>query len=257
MDVEKIFRKFTNGSRNDAVRAGWVERYMESPITFWCSLHAPEDAKEPMTDFQQHLFDVGNGHQELVNQKMFPGGIQEIFKNEEEGFHRSLEVMSTGSSRLKNMPLISWPDGLTGRPDVLERVDGFPSVFGDFSYRIIEVKSSRRLRESQKLQGALYNRVLGLIQGYEPPEFQMVNRDFEIIPVVMTEVDDRLDEVLEEVRRVMAGQAVDFCYGVAGWPWTKYVDEQAVVNQDVSLITGVGASAVSYTHLTLPTILLV
>ena len=242
MDVEKIFRKFTNGSRNDAVRAGWVERYMESPITFWCSLHAPEDAKEPMTDFQQHLFDVGNGHQELVNQKMFPGGIQEIFKNEEEGFHRSLEVMSTGSSRLKNMPLISWPDGLTGRPDVLERVDGFPSVFGDFSYRIIEVKSSRRLRESQKLQGALYNRVLGLIQGYEPPEFQMVNRDFEIIPVLMTEVDDRLDEVLEEVRRVMAGQAVDFCYGVAGWPWTKYVDEQAVVNQDVSLITGVGAS---------------
>ncbi|GIT43502.1 MAG: hypothetical protein Ct9H300mP11_14380 [Chloroflexota bacterium] len=128
-----------------------------------------------MTDFQQHLFDIGNSHQEVVNNRMYPGGIQEVFTNEEEGFRRSLEVMAAGSQLIKNMPLVSWPDGLTGRPDVLERVDGIPSVFGDFSYRIVEVKSSRRLRDSQKLQAGLYNRVLGLIQGYEPPEYQMVN----------------------------------------------------------------------------------
>ena len=242
MNVEEIYRQFTVGSRDNAVRAGWVERYLESPITFWCGLHAPKDAREPMTDFQQHLFDVGNSHQDLVNDRMYPGGIQEIFTNEEEGFHRSLEVMAAGSPLIKNMPLVSWPDGLTGRPDVLQRVDGTPSIFGDFSYRIVEVKSSRRLRESQKLQAALYNRVLGLIQGYEPPEFEMVNRDFEVVPVVMAEVDDRLNEVLEEVREIMAGKAVDFCYGVAGWPWTTFVDQQAVLNNDVSLITGVGSA---------------
>ena len=242
MDLEEIYRRFTDGARSGAVRAGWVERYMDSPITFWCGLHAPQDAKEPMTDFQQHLFDVGNSHQTLVNDKMYPSGIQEVFSSEEEGFHRSLEVMAAGSKLLKNMLLVSWPDGLTGRPDVLERVDGVSSVFGDFSYRVVEVKSSRRLRESQKLQAALYNRVLGLVQGYEPPEFQMVNRDFEIVPVIMSKVDERLDQILEEVREIMAGRSVDFCYGVAGWPWTTYVDEQAVAAGDVSLITGVGAS---------------
>ena len=240
MNVESIFRQLTNGSRSGAVRAGWVESYLESPITFWCDRHAPAQAKDPMNDYQQHLFDAGNAHQDRVNEQFYPGGVQEIFTDEEEGFRRSLEVMSEGWEFLKNMPLVCWPRGLTGRPDILERVDGVPSEFGDFSYRVIEIKSSRRLRESQILQGALYNKVLGIIQGYEPPVFQMVNRDLDVIPVLMAEVEQRLDDVLAEVREIVEGKRVEFCYGAAGWPWVSYVDGQAVAANDVSLIPGVG-----------------
>jgi len=242
MNIEEIYLQFTEGASSGAVRAGWVERYLESPITFWCILHAPADAKDPMNDQMQHIFDIGNSHQERVNDRLYPGGIQKVFATEEEGFRRSLEIMSEGGTFIKNMPLVCWPQGLTGRPDVLEKVDGVPSVFGDFSYRVVEIKSARRLRESQILQGALYNRVLGLVQGYEPSEFQMVNGDMDVVPVAMAEVDERLDEVLAEVREIMAGKHVDFCYGVAGWPWTSYVDSKAIEANDVSLITGVGAS---------------
>ena len=242
MNVEEIYRQFTSGAGSGAVRAGWVESYLESPITFWCTLHAPPDAKDRMNDFQQHLFDVGNAHQDLVNDRLYPGGVQEIFTDEEDGFRRSLEVMAEGSEFLKNMPLVSWPHGLTGRPDILERVDGVRSVFGDFSYRVIEIKSSRKLRESQILQGALYNRVLGIVQGYEPPVFQMVNRDFDVIPVNMAEVDRRLDQVLAEVREIVGGKLVDPCHGAAKWPWVSYVDGMAVAANDVSLISGVGAA---------------
>ena len=240
--VEDIYRRFTNGARSGAVRAGWIESYLESPITLWCGLHAPADANDPMNDYQQHIFDVGNAHQNRVNDQLYPGGVQEIFTDEEEGFRRSLEVMVQGWEVIKNMPLVSWPDGLTGRPDILERVDGEPSIFGDFSYRVIEIKSSRKLRESQILQGALYNRVLGLIQGYEPPVFQMVNRDFDVIPVNMAEVNPRLDEVLAEVREVVEGRPVEACHGAARWPWVSYVDGLAVAANDVSLISGVGAA---------------
>ena len=242
MNVEEIYRRFTNGARSGAVRAGWVESYLESPITLWCTIHAPADAQDPMNDFQEHIFEVGNTHQSRVNDQLYPGGVQEIFTDEEQGFRRSLEVMSEGWEFLKNMPLVSWPDGLTGRPDILERVDGVPSVFGDFSYRVIEIKSSRKLRESQILQGALYNRVLGLVQGYEPPVFQMVNRDFDVIPVTMAEVGERLDQVLEEVREILGGKLVEPCHGAGRWPWVSYVDGLAVASNDVSLISGVGAA---------------
>lgn len=242
MNVEEIYQQFTNGARSGAVRAGWVERYLESPITFWCNIHAPAEAKDPMNDQMQHIFDIGNVHQDKVNDRMYPGGIQKVFKTEEEGFRQSLEIMSEAGQFIKDMPLVCWSHGLTGRPDILERVDGVPSVFGDFSYRVVEIKSARRLRESQMLQAALYNRVLGLIQGHEPPVFQMVNGDFEVVPVIMADVDERLDEVLGEVREVMAGKEVDFCYGVGGWPWGSYIDSQAVAANDVSLIVGVGTS---------------
>jgi len=242
MNVEDIYSQLTNGARDGAVRAGWVERYLESPITFWCNLHAPVSAKDPMNDQMRHIFDIGNVHQDRVNERMYPGGIQKVFRTEEEGFRQSLEIMSEAGQFIKDMPLVCWSHGLTGRPDVLERVDGVPSVFGDFSYRVVEIKSARRLRESQMLQAALYNRVLGLVQGYEPPVFQMVNGDFDVVPVTMAEVEERLDQVLEEVREIMAGKAVDFCYGAAGWPWASYVDSQAEAAGDVSLIVGVGTS---------------
>jgi len=242
MNVEEIYRQFTSGARNEAVKAGWVESYLESPITLWCTIHAPRDAQDPMNDHQKHIFEVGNTHQNRVNDQLYPGGVQEIFTDEEQGFHRSLEVMSEGWEFLKNMPLVSWPDRLTGRPDILERVDGVPSVFGDFSYRVIEIKSSRKLRESQILQGALYNRVLGLVQGYEPPVFQMVNRDLDVIPVGMAEVDDRLDQILAAVREIMAGKEIEPCHGAAKWPWVSYVDGLAIAANDVSLLSGVGAA---------------
>ena len=242
MNVEDIYIQLTNGPKAAAVRAGWVERYLESPITLWCNLHAPNDSRDPMTDQMQHIFDIGNAHQDRVNERMYPGGIQKVFRSEEEGFRQSLEIMSEAGQFIKDMPLVCWSHGLVGRPDILERVNGIPSVFGDYSYRVVEIKSAKRLRESQMLQAALYNRVLGLVQSYEPPVFQIVNGEFELVEVTMAEVEERLDIVLEEVREIIAGKPVDFCYGAAGWPWESYVDGQAIAANDVSLIVGVGAS---------------
>lgn len=45
MNVEEIYRQCTNGTRSGAVRAGWVESCLESPITFWCGWTPPGTPK--------------------------------------------------------------------------------------------------------------------------------------------------------------------------------------------------------------------
>ena len=240
MDVQQTYNRLTSASTVGLIRAGWVERYVASPISFWCSVHAPDERKDPINDFQQGLFDYGIEHQKIVAERSYPGSVQTLFLTEEEGFKNCLEFLAQGARSVQDMPLMDRPDGVQGRPDVLERVDGAPSDLGDYSYRVVEIKSARRIKDSHVLQGALYNRLLGRVQGLEPEEFHIVNRDFDVIPIRMADVGEKLDEALEGIRRVLDGHAVDACHGTGRWPWASYVDQLAIDSNDVSLISGVG-----------------
>ena len=240
MELEKVFTELTSSPTVTSVRAESVGRYVESPISYWCSLYAPEEMKDPINDFQQRLFDEGNAHQSRVNDELYPGSVQELFRTEEEGFRCTLELMAGGTPLLKNMPLLCRPRCMEGRPDVLERVNDVSSIFGGYSYRIVEVKLARNLKKASKLQAAFYNRLLGQVQGYEPEYFHMVNRDLEVMPLAMADYSDELDRVLEEMDSVMAGKKADFCYGTGKWPWESYVNRLAVEADDVSLVTGIG-----------------
>ena len=240
MELDKVFTELTSSATVTSVRAESVGRYVDSPISYWCSLYAPEEMKDPINDFQQRLFDEGNAHQSRVNDELYPGSVQELFRTEEEGFRRALELMAGGTPLLKNMPLLCRPRCMAGRPDVLERVDDVASIFGGYSYRIVEVKLARNLKKANKLQAAFYNRLLGEAQGYEPEYFHMVNRDMEVMPLAMADYSDELDRVLEEMHSVMAGKQADFCYGTGKWPWESYVNRLAVEADDVSLVTGIG-----------------
>ena len=240
MELEKVFTELTSSPTVTSVRADSVGRYVESPISFWCSLYAPEEMKDPINDFQQQLFDEGNAHQSRVNGVLYPGGVQELFRTEEKGFRRTMELMAGGTPLLKNMPLLCRPRCMEGRPDVLERVDDVASIFGGYSYRIVEVKLARNLKKAHKLQAAFYTRLLGQVQGYEPEDFHMVNGNLEVIPMAMADYNDELDRVLDEMHLVIGGKKVHACYGTGKWPWESYVNRSAVEANDVSLITGIG-----------------
>ena len=240
MEIKQQFNQFTQDSGMDSIRAGWVERFVDSPISFWCDVHAPEEMRDTLDLFQEHLFETGQAHQSGVTAESYPGAVQEIFHTEEDGFWRTLELMSAGELFVTNMPLLCRPMGLEGRPDLLTRVDGVGSDLGTFSYQIVEIKSAKHIRESHTLQGAVYNRVLGHVQGYEPEEFHIVNRDREVTTVRMADVSDRLELVLSHMRDVMAGAEVDPCHGAGRWPWESYVNTMAIERNDVSLIPGVG-----------------
>ena len=240
MDVQAVFQRLTAGAGGPMIKTGWVYRHALSPITLWCERYAPQDQKDPIDPFTQQLFEQGQTHEAAVVAQSFPGGVREYFATEEEGFRRALELMAGGASSIVNMPLIDGPMGLEGRPDVLERIDGVPSELGDYSYRVVEIKLARRIKQGHILQAASYNRLLGLAQGYEPEEFDIINGDSLMITYPMSEWDDKLDAALEDIREILNGRTVDPCYGAGEWPWKSYVNQLAIDVDDVSLLSGVG-----------------
>ena len=58
----------------------------------------------------------------------------------------------------------------------------------------------------------------------------------------MAGVRAELDRALDEMRQILEGKPVEPCYGGADWPWTGYVNRQAIAARDVSLVPGLGES---------------
>jgi len=227
MDVAGNFRSLTKNAGLPSIRATWVERYIKSPITFWCDIHAPEDMRDGPDPFVTLLIDRGLDHQSGVIAESYPDAVEEDFFGEEVGFRRTLELMAAGTKFIMNMPLICRNLGLEGRPDVLVRVDDICSDLGDYSYGVVEIKSARHISDAHILQGAVYNRMLGIVQGYEPDEFYIINGDSSE-KIVQAAAVDKLDAVLEDVRRVLDGAVVDPCFGAGESPWHSYVNAMAI-----------------------------
>lgn len=240
MENSDIYQRMTEASDLPSVKANWVERYVESPISFWCDLFAPVELADSLDLFQKHLFETGQEHQNDLTETEYPGAIQKIFDTEEDGFAKTLDLMAGAEQFIKNMPLLCGPEGLEGRPDLLMWTDESPSEFGEFSYRVLEIKSANRIRESHKLQAAFYNRLLGLVQGFEPTEFYIANRTGEVSTLQSSEFAELLEETLAQIRQVIGGTPVDPCYGAGKWPWESYVNNLADESKDVSLIPDVG-----------------
>ena len=57
MDVAEILVELTRTTGLPPVTATAIERYLVSPISFWCDWHAPEEFKDPISPYQQHVFD--------------------------------------------------------------------------------------------------------------------------------------------------------------------------------------------------------
>jgi len=240
MEIEQQFNQLTQNGGVDSIKASWIERFLDSPITFWCDVHAPEEMRDTMDLFQEHLFETGQTHQSDVTAESYPGAVQEIFLVEEDGFWRTLDLLFGGEQYIKNMPLIVRPIGLEGRPDLLVRTDDAESQLGPFSYQVVEIKSARRIRKSHIVQAAAYNRLLGYIQGYEPIKFYIINGDGIVQSILMAEVVESLDSALATMRDILAGAPVEPCYGAALWPWKSFANQMAIDRNDVSLLPGIG-----------------
>ena len=117
---------------------------------------------------------------------------------------------------------------MRGIPDQILKVHDSKSIFGNYRYRVVEVKSNFRLTVAHKIQAAFYNHLLGLIQNLTPKEFGMINGRKEETTEYFESWQPRLTRHMERTREVVSRRYKPRpVFGRTPAPWRSYGDKLA------------------------------
>ncbi len=241
--ADKLYREclFSNPNVTE-VTARMVSRYVESPFGLYCDLFASPEEQDPIDPYNQLLMERGSEHEEHTIGTDYPEAAEESYETPEDGFMITLEFMARGEHFIHDMPCIYLPAGMRGNPDVLLKTEGSKSTFGQFHYKVVEIKLAKNIKKHHVVQAAYYNRLIGKIQGFEPELFSVQNGQGDTFDYPMAEWEANLDNAIAGVLAIMAGQEVEPCYGSCPSPWETYGNDLAIAKRDISLIAGVGPS---------------
>lgn len=238
--AEETFLRCMRGDARHVVTGADVYRFVQSPFSAWCERHAPEHARDPPTAFQELLLRRGRDHEARVLEAHHPGLAPLPAADAADAFRATLRAMAAGAPVIYQPQAFYLPDGLGGRLDLLERRDEGASVFGAYHYVVKEIKLARNLKRHHWMQAAFYNHVLGLVQGFTPPQYFLVDRDHKV--VAFEHQPGEVRGIVEALARIREGGDVEPVYGKGLWPWESYNDRVAKERRGVSLVTGVGAA---------------
>ena len=240
VDIDEIYNTCLAAREGHAITGTTVLNFAKDPFKIWCDRNAPEDARDPPSEYLELLMEQGNQHEEKTVAEAYPEAEEVEYTTREEGLRIALESMRDGVVAMHNAPIFHLPEGMMGIADILERIDTQPSVFGEYHYIIKEIKLAKNIRNHHRLQAAFYNRILGKIQRYTPDYYILVNRDRE--ETLFNYDEAELLEVLNDIREIFDGREVSPTYGSCDWPWETYCNQEAIRRRDISVTPGVGPS---------------
>ena len=222
--VDEIVRRHLAEGDVETISASDVARYVSSGFALFCDLFAPEGKRDEDSVSLPMRRERGLAHEEeMIGGETIPVRYETI----EDGFRLTVESMAEGVPVIYNMPLVSKPAGMVGRPDQLVKVQGLRSVLGNYCYRVVEVKSHFNLRREHIIQAAFYNRLLGLIQGMTPEAFTMLDGRGKEIDVEAMRSEYFLHMSIQGTREVMSGYMPSPIYGQTPAPWKSFGDKIA------------------------------
>ncbi|MXY45110.1 MAG: TM0106 family RecB-like putative nuclease [Dehalococcoidia bacterium] len=223
--VDKILRRHLAPGDKEFISASDVARCVSSPFALYCDKFAPEDERDPVSPLLEMLRERGSVHErEVIDGDI----VTHTYETLEDGFRLTVEMMAAGVPTILQGPLISNPVGLRGIPDQILKVHNSKSVFGNYGYRVVEVKSNFKLTMAHKIQGAFYNHLLGLIQNLTPKEFGMINGREEETVETFDDWQTRLAKHMERTREVVSRRYKPRpVFGRTPAPWRSYGDKLA------------------------------
>ena len=173
--TEEIFKKLSAGRAPgaDDFHAGKMYLLLQDPFGLWCNYHvAREEAVE-----EPNLYENLRGRTDRTNRDAW---IHEYCKttviirgeDETERFKNTLEAMAQGIDGIIGACL--WDlrgqgghlgqQGVWGTVNLLFKVNSGVSLFGDYHYKIVQLKRANDLKEHYALQTALMDMILTEVQ---------------------------------------------------------------------------------------------
>ena len=223
--VDEILGRHLGAEGGELISATTVARCASYPFALWCDLFAPEDERDADSEFLVMRREAGHAHElKMIEGEVVPVPSQTL----EEGFRHTVELMAAGEAKIFQGPLISRPSGMAGIPDQLVKMARSRSIFGNYRYRVVEVKSQYNLTAAHRVQAAFYSRLLGAIQASAPKTFALVDGHGQESVEKFDSWADSLERYIEIARSIVSGQCRPRpVFGRTPEPWLTFGDRLA------------------------------
>ena len=243
LDLAALQKELTGGRPIGSVSVDAIGTYLRSPFNLWAELHAPATERQHVSGFDALVRDVSIAHRERIMALHYPDLPLPPSRDHLASFSALLAGMAAGERGFRRFPLL-WNGGdLWGEPAVVVRTDTQPSRFGTWSYSVVHLTLARTLRAEHLVPAMTYNMLLSKVQGTLPTHVTLI--DGHGASHAIAYAPEVVHKTLTEVRKVINGEPVRPIRGGALAPWDDYCDRLAREAHDVSLVSGVGASAVA------------
>ena len=223
-------------------RSSKVYAVLDDAFTLWCSLHAPRE--EAVQENSPYETEKARREREIRLRwaaEHFPGFVVVENARGQEALALTLKYMAEGKPAILYPALWFLPKHMYGKANMIARSDAAPSVFGNYHYTLVQLKQAIEAKHHYCVQGALLNRTLGLMQGYEPPEFRLFLRTKDIA-LRQAELAPDLDQVLDTWGAIKDGLLEpEPCKppNAASAPWRAYANDLVRKKKDLILLAGV------------------
>jgi predicted RecB family nuclease len=240
MDLNKLINECLEKSEHPFIKATTVSNYFKSPFNVWADQFAPQEEKDPISEYLELLFKQGIDHEQAVIKSRYPKIKEFQFTTKIDGFKLLIKELSKGTKVFHNMPLYYMKESFLAQPDVLERDDSHDSIFGDYHYIIKEIKLAKNLKKEHVMQAMFANYIIGNIQGYMPKQVFLINKENQEFPVYYQEYEQELLDAIKEIRSILNGKYVSPNIGTVKSPWESYAMKLAMKSKDLSLLNSLG-----------------
>jgi uncharacterized protein len=217
--------------------------YASCPRSAYLDLHGDRRSRIAPSEFMQKLSIDGHQYEAEVLASIAAHRITTTAREPDAALGETWAAMADGLPRISGAVLgvrdASGRIDRIGTADLLERVPG-RSIFGDFHYEVVEIKTARRVKNPYRVQLAFYSDLLAEMQGVMPRRAHLILGDGRRETISLSAIGGRYREQRRRLEQIRAGDepAVHICSTCGTCGWRGLCVPRALEERHISLVFG-------------------